>query len=477
MPDINLSPYAPETAAIQRRLQMAQLLSQQAMQPMEVPQQAGVRASHYGGLAKILQGYMAGKEEKGALEEYKNLAEKYQGQNQADLQNFLGAVQGTPQKEFAGPAPQGAPQPMTPEGEAGGYIQPEQKPDRQRAMALALGSQNPTLQGAGGALLSQMFAQDKIKDFKVELVDGKTHRIGLTETGKRIDLGPVAESVSVDTAARLKFDKEQADRAFTQLSAKDKAQLENDAKRLNISAQQLFFDTGIKAGGGTFVNPIAQPPAPTAPPAQPNVAPNAPPMRAPVAPVAPNVSAAPVAGNPVTPTAQPSYTPLAGLSPKAQQQMALESFQAQQKTERGMQGIGNVIDNARSILQGKAKDEQGNPIKAPLPTQSYGGALQDILASTYGGAPQGSAQADRLKVLGGALTMAMPRMEGPQSDRDMQLYREMSGQIGDNTLSVARRLEALSQVEALYRKYDKTSPVAPAAFVEQPPAGAVRRIR
>jgi hypothetical protein len=446
---------------------MAQLLGQQSMQPMEVPQQAGVRASHYGGLAKILQGYMAGQEEKGALQEYKNLAEKYQGQNQADLQNFLGAVQGTPQKEFAGPAPQGAPQPMTPEGEAGGYIQPEQKADKSRAMALALGSQNPTLQGVGGAMLSQMFAQDKIKDFKVELVDGKTHRIGLTELGKRIDLGPVTESVSVDTAARLKFDKEQADRAFTQLSAKDKAQLENDAKRLNISAQQLFFDTGIKAGGGSFVNPIAQPSAP--PPEQP--APNAPPMRPSVAPVAPNVSAAPVASNPVTPTAQIGYTPLAGLSPKAQQQMALESLQAQQKTERGMQGIGNVIDNARSILQGKAKDEQGNPIKAPLPTQSYGGALQDILASTYGGAPQGSAQADRLKVLGGALTMAMPRMEGPQSDRDMQLYREMSGQIGDNTLSVARRLEALSQVEALYRKYDKTSPN------EQPPAGAVRRIR
>ena len=80
MPDINLSPYAPETAAIQRRLQMAQLLGQQSMQPMEVPQQAGVRASHYGGLAKILQGYMAGQEEKGALQEYKNLAEKYQGQ-------------------------------------------------------------------------------------------------------------------------------------------------------------------------------------------------------------------------------------------------------------------------------------------------------------------------------------------------------------------------------------------------------------
>jgi hypothetical protein len=156
MPDINLSPYAPETAAIQRRLQMAQLLGQQSMQPIEVPQQAGVRVSPYAGLAKILQGYMAGQEEKGAMEDYRNLSEKFQGQNQADLQSFLGAMQGTPAKELAGPAPQGAPTGVSPEGEMGGYIQPAQAPDRQRAMALALGSQNPTLQGAGGAMLTSM---------------------------------------------------------------------------------------------------------------------------------------------------------------------------------------------------------------------------------------------------------------------------------------------------------------------------------
>jgi len=165
MPDINLSPYAPETAAIQRRLQMAQLLSQQAMQPMELPQQAGVRASHYGGLAKILQGYMAGQEEKGALQEYKNLAEKYQGQNQADLQNFLSAVQGTPgQPATVVPNATGADTADNPnleiignQGIAPGMAAvPAVASDKNRAMALALGSQNPTLQAAGGNMLSQM---------------------------------------------------------------------------------------------------------------------------------------------------------------------------------------------------------------------------------------------------------------------------------------------------------------------------------
>jgi len=310
--DINLNPYTAESAAIQRRLQMAQLLNQQAMQPMELPQQAGVKISPYAGLAKILEGFNAGREEKAATEAYKELANKYQSGNKADIGSFLEAMQGTPAKELAGPAPQGAPTGVSPEGMQGGYIQPAQAPDRQRAMALALGSQNPALQSAGTAMLGQMFAQDKIKDLKTELVGNKTHRIGYTETGKRIDLGEITESVSPDTAARLKQDKELADRAFGQLSASQKATLANDAARLNISAQQLFFDTGIKAGGGTFVNPIAQPPAPTAQPT-----PNAPrpapagaltPTSAPVAP--------PVAGAPN------AYTPLNQLSPKAQQEVA-----------------------------------------------------------------------------------------------------------------------------------------------------------
>jgi len=154
--DINLNPYTAESAAIQRRLQMAQLLNQQAMQPMELPQQAGVKISPYAGLAKILEGFNAGREEKAATEAYKELANKYQAGNKADIGSFLEAMQGTPAKELAGPAPQGAPTGVSPEGMQGGYIQPAQAPDRQRAMALALGSQNPTLQSAGGHILSQM---------------------------------------------------------------------------------------------------------------------------------------------------------------------------------------------------------------------------------------------------------------------------------------------------------------------------------
>lgn len=152
--DINLNPYTAESAAIQRRLQMAQLLNQQAMQPLEMPQQAGVKISPYAGLAKILEGFNANQQEKSATQAYKNLAEKYQAGNKADLNAFLEAMKGSPERaqrldpqEVQQMADQGTPMPPN---------IPAQAPDAQRAMALALGSQNPTLQGAGGAMLGQM---------------------------------------------------------------------------------------------------------------------------------------------------------------------------------------------------------------------------------------------------------------------------------------------------------------------------------
>jgi hypothetical protein len=138
----------------------------------------------------------------------------------------------------------------------------------------------------------------------------------------------------------------------------------------------------------------------------------------------------------------------------------LEATQAQAKKERGMAGMGSVIDQARNILSGRSVDAQGNITTAPLPTGSTAGALQDFGASIFGGAPAGSAQADQLKVLGGSLVMSMPRMEGPQSDADVKMYRENAGLVGDNTIPIARRLAALDQVERLYRKYDISSPVA-----------------
>jgi len=130
---------------------------------------------------------------------------------------------------------------------------------------------------------------------------------------------------------------------------------------------------------------------------------------------------------------------------------------ANQKKARSLEQMPDLISSAKSILQGTGVDEKGQPIKTPLPTQSYGGMALNVLGGIIGKTPTGAPEADRLKVIGGAMVMAMPRMEGPQSDADVKLYREMAGRVGDETISIERRLASLNEVEKLYSKYNKNS--------------------
>jgi len=72
MPDINLSPLTAEQSAIDRRRRMAEAMQQQAILPIDMPNVAGAKVSPYQGLAKLLQGYIAGKSlEKADIEQQK----------------------------------------------------------------------------------------------------------------------------------------------------------------------------------------------------------------------------------------------------------------------------------------------------------------------------------------------------------------------------------------------------------------------
>jgi len=77
MPDINLAPTNFELEAIQKRRKLAELLMQQAQQPMEMPQMAGVRVSPISGLAKLLQTYTASKNLKKSEAEEKQYQSDY----------------------------------------------------------------------------------------------------------------------------------------------------------------------------------------------------------------------------------------------------------------------------------------------------------------------------------------------------------------------------------------------------------------
>lgn len=141
--------------------------------------------------------------------------------------------------------------------------------------------------------------------------------------------------------------------------------------------------------------------------------------------------------------------------------------------------LGGFVDpKTRVVLP--ALDAQGNPLAAskvgsmgakvqdakdvlgildmvdPLlkkSTGSYAGAAMDAGARVFGVSTSGAQAAAELQALQGALIGKMPKMTGPQSDKDVQLYREMAGQIGDPTLPVKTRQAAANTVRMLNEKY------------------------
>lgn len=96
-------------------------------------------------------------------------------------------------------------------------------------------------------------------------------------------------------------------------------------------------------------------------------------------------------------------------------------------------------------------------------TGSYYGAAVDQGARLFGAATGGAQNIAQLRVLEGNIMMAQPRMEGPQSNMDVELYRQMAAQIGDPTVPNATKKAALSTLRTLYEKYDSGKPAAPTA--------------
>jgi hypothetical protein len=97
----------------------------------------------------------------------------------------------------------------------------------------------------------------------------------------------------------------------------------------------------------------------------------------------------------------------------------------------------------------------------PGSTGSYAGAGVDFAGQVVGASTPGAQNSAKLKALEGQLMMAQPRMEGPQSDKDVALYRQMAGQIGDPTVPNKTKMAALDTIEQMHRKYSGGS-AAPA---------------
>lgn len=89
----------------------------------------------------------------------------------------------------------------------------------------------------------------------------------------------------------------------------------------------------------------------------------------------------------------------------------------------------------------------------PKATGSGVGRAIDSAGNLIGKSTEGAEATAQLKVLEGAIVSKMPKMSGPQSDKDVLLYREMAGQIADPSLPVSTRKKAAQTVRAIQNKY------------------------
>lgn len=86
-------------------------------------------------------------------------------------------------------------------------------------------------------------------------------------------------------------------------------------------------------------------------------------------------------------------------------------------------------------------------------TGSYLGVAADKINQAFGHSTTGSERAAQLKAIEGALVAKMPKMSGPQSDKDVLLYRQMAGEIGDPTIPAERKKAAMYTIRKINEQY------------------------
>lgn len=153
----------------------------------------------------------------------------------------------------------------------------------------------------------------------------------------------------------------------------------------------------------------------------------------------------------VEPVMGPNGQPVVGAAadPALQGQITGAETTARKQAESTAEARGEVRKADMFLSQLK----QAEDILKQGPTQSGVGAAADAAGRVVGFSSPGAQRAGQLEALSGWLVANVPRMEGPQSNFDVQNYMTMAGKIGDRAVPVPERLAALAEVRRLQEKY------------------------
>ena len=131
--------------------------------------------------------------------------------------------------------------------------------------------------------------------------------------------------------------------------------------------------------------------------------------------------------------------------------------QAQQEEGIRTQRVDAVLPEIKSLLS----NARGG----------YASAGVDFVGGALGYSTDNAKTTAQLKALSGQLVALMPKMSGPQSDKDVQMYREMAGNLADPTIPTETRLAALETIGALNSKYKSLNSGAIPASIARPSDG------
>ena len=144
--------------------------------------------------------------------------------------------------------------------------------------------------------------------------------------------------------------------------------------------------------------------------------------------------------------------------------------QRSQVAEQAAAGTPAVAEVDKKVAQGQSMIELAQRAQAILPTATSG-AISNLatMATDAAGIPTNKSAADgQLKVISAQLVSNVPRMEGPQSDADVKLYRQAAADVANGNIPYQTRIKSLNTIIELNQKYAQGG--------AQPPKGAVRRI-
>ena len=517
--------YNTRLAAIQRNEKLAQIMQQQAFQPIDIQSYQGIQApiSPLSGLAKVLQAYMGakgtGEEERIKLnQEAKAEAQQMLSSLNPTASPGRAAIMGSPEVQ-ARPAtsftpmgsdfednpnlqtapsgnvetpavayqPAVAPQAAIPPT-SGMPLDPEQK--RQRLVQMMM-SQNPYIAPVAKLEYEQLGKQDSgpLAEYRLAVQQGYKGTIDQYKTQQAqagrsitnvnmpsgapipvmrnnklvyVQMGKDGQYVEVQgiappPAQPLEIERLLALKATLPEGSPDRVVIDNI---INKQATQTF------AAGATVEGPTGTRQLPGQPaPATTNQTINGVTTSVPIVGGAENI--ANVAG--LTTQAQEiakSESDLVTVSRNGVDVLVPRS----EALKLANQGAPALAKPDVKTTQGQTVLDVAKRAELVLPKASSG-IISNLftMATDAAGIPTDKSAADaQLRVLGGQLTLAQPRMEGPQSNADSILYQQMAASVANPNVPYQTRMKALNTVIELNEKY--------AATPTAPPPGSVRRI-